>query len=235
MNESLTGTLLVFAEIGAVLAIVTIIVLIVMLRRSSKDRLAAKAFVDGLHQHELKRKENLISVMQKVHDMDPELAVKTAQSMLSCEKQIYNRVLKIFLGHDREALGQLQRDVENMAGAYRKLADTAETINGAEQVERGENPRQNAHLRTQIKQLENEKAKLERDLSEAMTSMENMLKEYTQMYSGGGKKDGVKHIENELTQLKQKISENLVEAVRQDDLPEVPDLAADLTRKTPGA
>ncbi len=50
-----------------------------------------------------------------------------------------------------------------------------------------------------------------------MIAMENMLKEYTQMYSGGGaRKEGVKHIENELTMLKQKIDNNLVEV--DDDL-----------------
>ena len=42
------------------------------------------------------------------------------------------------------------------------------------------------------------------------------------MYSGGGKKEGVKHIENELTQLKQKIEKNLVEVNDDDD--DVPDL-----------
>jgi chromosome segregation ATPase len=141
--------------------------------------------------------------------------------MLTCEKQIYNRVLNIFLGHERENLAQLQNDVENMANAYRKLVDSAQSI---KVVERGENPKQNAHLRLQIKQLENEKAKLERDLAESMVSMENMLKEYTQMYAGGGaKKEGVKHIENELTQLKRKISENLVEEVNEADLQDTPD------------
>ena len=60
-----------------------------------------------------------------------------------------------------------------------------------------------------------------------MLSMENMLKEYTQMYSGGGaKKEGLKHIENELTQLKRKISENLVEDADADEA-EVPDLSPD--------
>ena len=57
-----------------------------------------------------------------------------------------------------------------------------------------------------------QKAAAKEDLDEAMQSMESMLKEYTQMYSGGGaKKEGLKHIENELGSLKQKIQNNVVE------------------------
>lgn len=215
MNESLTGMLVIFSEVGAMLALVFVIFLIYIARRNHKDRLYAKTFVENLHQHEAKRHDDIVHVLEKVNKMDHEQALKTAHGMLTCEKQIYNRVLKIFLGHDRDGLTQLQKDVENMANVYRKLNDTVETT---KVVERGENPKQSAALRTQVKQLENEKAKLEKDLAESMQSMENMAKEYTLMYAGGGKKDGVKHIENELTQLKQKISANLVEEVKEDDL-----------------
>jgi uncharacterized membrane protein len=221
MNESLTGMLVIFSEVGAMLALAAVIFLIYFTRRNHKDRLSAKTFVDNLHRHEAKRKEDIVQVLEKVHEMDHDLAIKTAHGMLTCEKQIYNRVLKIFLGHDRDGLTQLQKEVESMANAYRKLNDSVESI---KVVERGENPKQNAALRIQVKQLENEKAKLEKDLGESMLSMENMLKEYMLMYTGSGaKKDGVKHIENELTQLKQKISTNLVEAVDEGDI-ETPDL-----------
>ena len=47
--------------------------------------------------------------------------------------------------------------------------------------------------------------------------MDSMLKEYTLMYSGGGgKRDGVKHLENELSQLKQKIAKSHVDAMDDD-------------------
>ena len=80
-----------------------------------------------------------------------------------------------------------------------------------------DNPLVQAQLRAQIKKLEKENAKLERDLGEAMESMDSMLKEYTLMYSGGGgKRDGVKHLENELSQLKQKIAKSHVDAMDDD-------------------
>ncbi len=222
MSDSLIGLLVIFSEVGGFLALLVSIAAVVMIRRTQKDRRAARAFVDALRKHEQSRRGVLMESMEKANELDHDDAKKIVDVMLSCEKQIYNRVLKIFLGHERDNLSRVQRDVEQITSTYRKLVDTIEST---KVIERGDNPKQNAHLRMQIKQLENDKAKLEKDLAESMTSMESMLKEYTQMYAGGGaKKEGLKHIENELTQLKQKISENLVEEATEADLEEIPDM-----------
>lgn len=223
MNESLIGFLVLFSEIGGVLAVGIIIFGICRLRRDRHERQVAKKFVDSLRKHETGRREQLMEILQKTNFMDAEQATTSAKAMMDGEKRIYNRFLMMFLGHERDDLARIQKDVENLAATYRRIL---ENVDATKIVERGENPKLNAQLRHQIKQLENEKAKLEKDLAEAMNSMENMLKEYTQMYSGGGaKKEGVKHIENELTQLKQKISENLVEEVKLEDLEDIPDLS----------
>lgn len=225
MSDSLIGMLVVFSEVGGFLALLVIIVAVVMMRRTQKDRRAARAFVDALRKHEQSRKNVLMESMEKANELDHDDAKKIVDVMLGCEKQIYNRVLKIFLGYERDDLSKIQRDVEHVTSAYRSLVDSIEST---KIIERGDNPKQNAHLRMQIKQLENDKAKLEKDLAESMASMESMLKEYTQMYAGGGaKKEGLKHIENELTQLKQKIAENLVEEATDEDLEEIPDMDPD--------
>ena len=216
MNEYITTVLVVFSEIGVFLALVAIIVAVLIVRRKHKDNVLVHSFVKSLQENEESRKSSLAEVLVKVHEMDSQKAIDAAKAMLGCEKQIYNRVLKMFLGKERDHIAKLQKDVESMAAAYRKLVDTAPTT---EIVERGENPKQNAALRLQIKKLEAENEKLEKDLAEAMESMDSMLKEYTQMYTGGGaKKEGVKHLENEMSQLKQKISKNLVKEVSEDDL-----------------
>lgn len=234
MNETLTSLLVVFSEIGLFLALAAIVIAYFIMRRKYKDNQLARQVVEALRECESARKANLMDILQKVHDVDEEFASQTAEAMLSSEKRIYNRVLKIFLGHEREGITALQRDVENMAATYRKLIDSIKALH-IEGADRGENPKREAQLRAQLKQVEAEKQKLQEDLDEAMGSMENMLKEYTQMYSGGARKEGLKHIENELTQLKQKISENLVEGESggtDDDEDNVPDLAPDNTHET---
>lgn len=224
MNEYFTTILVIFSEVGVFLALIAVVVVILILRRKQKDNVLAHKFVKSLQESENPRKAILAETLVKVHEMDEQKAKDAAMAMLACEKQIYNRVLKIFLGKDRDSIGKLQHDVEGMATAYRKLVDTAPPV---EIVERGENPKQSAAQRIQIKKLKAENDKLEKDLAEAMTSMDSMLKEYTQMYSGGGKKDGVKHLENEMTQLKQKIAENLVKDIDDTDLEDGPDLQSD--------
>jgi uncharacterized membrane protein YccC len=223
MNETLTSFLVVFSEIGVLLALSAIVVAFFVMRRKHKDNLLARQVVETLRESESARKANLMDILKKVHEMDEEFAEQTAHAMLSSEKRIYNRVLKIFLGHERDGITELQKDVEHMATTYRRLIDSIKAMHITE-TERGDSPKRDAQLRKHIKQLEAEKQKLQEDLDESMASMENMLKEYTQMYSGGGaKKEGVKHIENELVQLKRKIAENLVEEDGEED--EVPDLA----------
>lgn len=221
MNEFLTGLMVVLSQIGVVLALAAVVTIFLFIRRKQKDNSLCKRFIELLKQKEGGRKDKLIEALQKVHNMDDELAEQTAKSMLSSEKKIYNHVLKLFMGHDRDALAEVQKDVENMASAYRKLIATVENESP---IEHGESPKHNAQMRAAMKQLTAERDKLQQDLDEAMLSMENMLKEYTQMYSGGGaKKEGLKHIENELGQLKQKIEENLVE-VSDDEEEDIPDL-----------
>jgi len=221
MNEVITGLLVVLSQVGVVLALAAVIIIFVVIRRKQKDSSLCKHFIDLLKQKEGSRKDKLVESLQKVHQMDDVQAGQTAKSMLGCEKKIYNHVLKLFMGHDRDALGEVKKDVENMANAYRKLISNAEAVT----VDHDSgNPKLLAQLRSSMKQVTAERDKIQEDLDEAMQSMENMLKEYTQMYSGGGaKKEGLKHIENELGQLKQKIEENLVE-VNDDDEEDVPDL-----------
>ena len=226
MSETITSFLVVFSEVGVLLALVGIIIAFFVMRRKHKDNLLARQVVETLRESESARKANLMDILQKVHEVDEEFASQTAHAMLTSEKRIYNRVLKMYLGHERDGITDLQKDVENMATTYRKLIDSMKVMHVSE-PERGDNPKREAALRAQVKQLEAEKQKLQEDLDESMLSMENMLKEYTQMYSGGGaKKEGLKHIENELTQLKRKISENLVEDADADEA-EVPDLSPD--------
>jgi DNA repair exonuclease SbcCD ATPase subunit len=224
MSETITSFLVIFSEVGVLLALVGILIAFLMMRRKHKENILAQQVVETLRESESARKANLMDILQKVHEVDEEFAAQTAHAMLSSEKRIYNRVLKIYLGHERDGITDLQKDVENMASTYRHLIDSIKAMHVSE-PERGDNPKREAQLRTQIRQLEAEKQKLQEDLDESMQSMENMLKEYTQMYSGGGaKKEGLKHIENELTQLKRKISENLVEDTSADE-DEVPDLS----------
>ena len=176
MNEFITGLLVIFSQLGVVLAIAAVVAIFLLIRRKQKDNSLCKRFIALLKQKEGPRKDKLVEALKKVHEMGDEQADKTAKSMLGCEKKIYNHVLKLFMGHERDALGEVQKDVEHLASVYTKLISKVENT---EVVEHGESPKHNAQLRAAIKQLTAERDKLQEDMDEAMQSMENMLKEYT--------------------------------------------------------
>ena len=227
MSEFVTSLLVIFSEVALVLAIIIGIIMFFFVRRGRRDKVLAKVLVETIKEKEPERIQRLKDILEKVHHLDEESAKQSVEAILTCEKNLYSRIIKAFLGSDRDGITKINKDVESLAETYRRLS-TVEDVGEVEKYHSDDNPLVQAQLKAQIKKLEKENAKLERDLGEAMESMDSMLKEYTLMYSGGGvKKEGVKHLENELSQLKQKIAKSHVDAMDDDDDVVVPEVNAE--------
>jgi len=233
MSEYVTSLLVIFSEIALVLTLIVGAIIFVFVRRGRRDKVLAKTLVETLKEKEPQRIEHLKDILEKVHNMDEESAKQSVEAILACEKKLYSRIIKMFLGRDRGGFTKIHKDVETLAESYRRLSSVSEAREGVSGHSE-DNPLVQAQSKAQIKKLEKENTKLERDLSEAMESMDSMLKEYTLMYSGGvAKREGVKHLENELTQLKQKISNSHVDAMDDDtegvldEETDIPDLNID--------
>lgn len=213
MSEYVTSLLVIFSEVGLLLAIIISIIAFIIIRRGRRDKVLAKVLVETIKEKEAQRTERLKDILEKVHHLDEASAKQSVDEILNCEKNLYSRIIKVFLGRDREGITKINKDVESLTESYRRLSSVGEAGTD-EKYHSDDNPLVQAQLRAQIKKLEKENAKLERDLSEAMESMDSMLKEYTQMYSGGGaKREGMKHLENELSQLKQRIAKSHIDAM----------------------
>lgn len=236
MSEYVTSLLVIFSEVGLLLAIVVGIIFYFFIRRGQRDKVMAKVLVKTIKEKEAQRIERLKDILEKVHNLDGASAKQNVESILACEKRLYSRIIRMFLGHDRSGITKINKDVESLAESYRRLSNVAEVAE-VDKYHSDDNPLVQAQLKSQVKKLEKENARLERDLNEAMESMDSMLKEYTLMYSGGGgKRDGVKHLENELSQLKQKIAQSHVDTMDDendsdtsniDDESDIPDLGMD--------
>ncbi len=233
MSEAVTSLLVIFSEAAVLLTIVISLIIFFVIRRGRRDKVLAKTLVESIKKNESQRIERLREILEKVHHLDEASAKHGVVEILNCEKNLYSRIIKLFLGRDRNGITKINKDVESLTESYRQLAKVVEA-GEVEKYHSEDNPLIQAQLRTQLKKLEKENTRLERDLNEAMESMDSMLKEYTLMYSGGGgKRDGVKHLENELSQLKQKIAKSHVDAMDEgsdaeevdaDDSSGVPDL-----------
>lgn len=221
MNESITSLLIIFSEIGLVFMIALGVIVFLFLKRRRCDRDMVVKLVRKLKENEPVRKEHLIEVLKTDYELGDEDAEEKANGLLSFEKRIYNRVIKFFLGKEKEKLAQFDKDVQALAQGYSLLGKQA-----AEVVEKGRD--HEMQLRKENQELRKKNAKLQHDLDASMESMETMMAEYANMYEGGSK-DGEQRLKNEMYQLKQKLQNKGAgqENVEPDDLADIPDLDPD--------
>lgn len=219
MSESLTSILIIFSELGLIFMIAIGVIIFLYLKRRACDRDMVIKLVRKLKENEPVRKEHLIEVLKKDYDLDDEAAEEKADGLISFEKRIYNRVIKFFLGKEKEKLAHFDKDVKALAQGYSLLGKQA-----AEVVEKG---RDHEHqLRKENQELREKNAKLQHDLDASMESMETMMAEYANMYEGGSK-DGEQRLKNEMYQLKQKLQdkgagkENVESVDLGDDVPDL--------------
>lgn len=233
MSEFVTSLLVIFSEVAVVLAIIIGLIMFFFIRRGRRDKVLAKVLVETIKEKEPQRIERLKEILEKVHHLDEASANQSVEAILASEKNLYARIIKVFLGRDRDGITKINKDVESLAETYRSLSNVEEA-GEVEKYHSEDNPLVQAQLKAQVKKLEKENVKLERDLNEAMESMDSMLKEYTLMYAGGGgKRDGVKHLENELSQLKQKIAQSHVDAMDESDGEMLPEVGAEAGEDVP--
>lgn len=221
MSESITSLLIIFSELGLVFMIAIGVVAFLFLKRRANDREMVVKLVRKLKENEPVRREHLIEVLKQDYDLEDAAAEEKADGLLSFEKRIYNRVIKFFLGKERDKLAQFDKDVQALAQGYNLLGKQA-----AEVVEQGRD--HELQLRKENQELREKNAKLQHDLDASMESMETMMSEYANMYEGGSK-DGEQRLKNEMYQLKQKLQDKGAgqENVEPIDLDDIPDLDPD--------
>ncbi|MGD8526174.1 MAG: hypothetical protein PVJ63_07985 [Thioalkalispiraceae bacterium] len=218
MSESLVSILVIFAEVGILLAIAVGFVVYIFLKRRRSDRALVVKLVKKLKENEAVRREHLLEILKQDYELDDEEAEKKADGLLGFEKRIYNRVTKFFIGKEKDKISNFDKDVQALAQGYSLLGKQA-----AEVVEKG---RDNEHiLRKENQELRKKNAKLEADLEASMESMETMMAEYANMYEGGSK-EGEQRLKNEMYQLKQKLQNKDAgkEKLTPEDLEEIPDM-----------
>lgn len=211
MSELATSILVVFSEIGVVFAIIFGAAIVFLVKRFRGEKQMAKTLVAKLRKSEPERKEKLLSVLKENLGMNEKEANFTMEALNACEKSLYSRVIKVFLGKDRNSITDLNKDVEALVKGYQNLVSSPKT----ELVQ----SHSDMAAKEENKKLRVEKLQLKKDLDNAMETMESMMGEYASMYEGG-KKEGEQRMKNEMHQLKQKLSEKVSKEEIEKDLAE---------------
>jgi len=181
MNDSLTTLTLVGSEIGAVLIVFFIFIAVIFVKKRRANKGRVKAFIEdyknALPEKRAKMKNSLESDCSIVGD-DCESLLNT---LANSEKKLYKHLLNMYMGYERDSLQDIERGVNNLSELWvgtmmesiRKAAENS-TV-GKEEI---------ARLETELETLKGENERIAIEFSGAMTTMEEILKEYSLMYAG---------------------------------------------------
>lgn len=200
MNETLTVSLIIIAEISLVLFLIVMVMIIVRIRQQRRDHRLAVALVNRIKQNQPSRLQQLAGLLQTSSDIAAAEAESRARELLVSEKALYSDVLKMFLGHDREKILQLDQDVTSLADAYQHMYDQSDAN---EQEQSSESLL--LRMRRENSMLREERDTLRASLELSMKTIENMTSEYASMYEGGHK-EGEQRLKNEMFKLRQQLN-----------------------------
>ena len=217
MSEFVTTLLLIGTETSVMLLIILGVVVFIHFRKNKHDKQRAMVLVNKLKDSEAERRKNLELVMQETYGVEGDELEEQVNELIQTEKRLYSKILKMYMGRDRETIKTIDKDVRKIIDAYRGLV---EQPGGEEGDEKAAGL---LILRNENEALRLAKAQLEADLAAAMETMENMMSEYANMYEGG-QKEGDQRVKNEMFKLRQKLENRVNTDDLDDDIPELGDV-----------
>ena len=208
ISESQVSMLIVASEIGAALALILIIIAFFAMRCRINKKKAARELVSNIKSGEESHRSALVEKIKQVTNLEEEKIDEIIAQIMSCEKSLYNQMVKVYMGYGDEGLGSMNKEVDNLSNSFIGLVEQSAS---AVSADNGDMDSATLELKQQVARLREEKmvlkekaSQLQADFDAAMESMERMTLEYAQMYEGGSK-EGEQRMKNEMYQLKQKL------------------------------
>lgn len=218
MSEFVTTLLLIGTETSVMLFMVLGTVVFITLRKNRHDKARAMILVDKLKGSEAERRKNLELVMQQTYGLENDELEEQVNELIQTEKRLYSKILKMYMGRDRESIKNIDKNVSELINAYRGLVEQPEN------EEREDKAAGLLIIRKENEALRLAKAQLETDLAASMETMENMMAEYANMYEGG-QKEGDQRVKNEMFKLRQKLEKKVsLDELDDADIPELGDV-----------
>lgn len=181
MSDSLTTLALVGSEIGAILIFLFAVIILVFVNRRRENKGRVKLFIDNYKEQLPEQRAKLKKSLETECSVVGEDCEKFLNTLAGSEKKLYKHLLNMYMGYERDSLEDIQRGVNRLSELWitammeniRKAAENS-TV-GKEEIER---------LEVELGSLQEEKERIAIEFSGAMTTMEEILKEYSLMYAG---------------------------------------------------
>ena len=214
-EDLLTGLLMFSLEISLILLIVIVIMRFNNSRRHRKDVVLAKELKAKIKEYLPGREEKLKAVIADMVPHDEAWAAKSAQEAASYEKGIYSRILKIILRKDMDGAMGVNTDVERLGDSYQRIVThlgegaVGDTGGGGGGDSSSADQEKISELKSIVGKLRKEKQQLQDELEASIKSMDNIVKEYSRIYSDAPSKEGTEHLEKEIAALREKVGIHL--------------------------
>lgn len=178
MSEFSTSILIIGTEIGAVFLIIAIILFAIQRKKKSKERKIREEFVSTFKDNlEIRRKHIEQQLMQIDQDKDEIIGI--IDNIITKEKSICAKVLKIFNGKDKDLILDMQGDLQDLTDQFGmhivNEENTTATVSPDIEARIKEMEKRNNVLKT-------ENDRLKDDLKKSLETIDSIQAEYEQLY-----------------------------------------------------
>lgn len=218
-EDLLTGLLMFSLEITLVLLIIIVYMRFSNARKRRKDVVLAKELKAKIKEYLPGREEKLKAIIADMVPHDEAWAAKSAQEAAGYEKSLYSRILKIILRKDMDGAMGVNNDVERLGDSYQRIVthlgegavgdigNDGRGGGGSSQAD----AEKIAELKSIVAKLRKEKQQLQDELEASIKTMDNIVKEYSRIYSDAPHAEGTEHLEKEIAALREKVGIHLGE------------------------
>lgn len=206
MSEDLLTYVIIFAEIGAVLLLLSFIAAIYFFRKHKNEGHSTKdlmSYIKKLATNERGDPSQLL---------DEDMISKTdvdMDTLMADERQLYQHLVKFSISKDTSLLKSTTSGIHSLIGNYIQLLSVQSEALGLssgspdEVTEKGS---KSLTMKKENEALRSEVSALEAKLQNATDTIESMMGEFSSMYEGG-KDEGDERTEKEMKKIKRKIND----------------------------
>ncbi|MDT8403617.1 hypothetical protein [Sulfuriflexus sp.] len=201
MTETTLTMLILGAELGGIVLLVFLVFMLVLLRRKRSDKQYVAEFISSYKKALPEQTRDFKNRLENHFYVIGEDADEVLNNLSDTETRLHKRILNLYLGNHRKCLADIRKDVTALNENWLMIMNESLT-NAAEVLGKSGAITQ---MQQDYTELKKENMTMREELAEAMSSMEEMLKEYSLLYADrDDKNEAMEKLAGEYREIKTK-------------------------------
>lgn len=203
MSDTLLSYIIIFAQLGGVLLLISLIAGIYFFIKNKKEGNTTKGLISFIKGLTSSKRGKMFDIIKDKYIDDDDVDIET---LIEDEKQLYRHLVKFSINKDTSLLKSTTSEIHALVGSYVELLAQQPDLDDDDNDLEGADGRKSKDLKIKKENetLRVEVASLEARLQNATDTIEGMMSEFSSMYEGG-KEEGEQQVKNEMYKLKQKL------------------------------